>query len=448
LFLAAYHAGGQYAIYLIDTLGGRELIYQDPKVSCFAPIPIRPVAPPPVLPSVLPAPPTASTGRFFVKDVYQSTQPIERGTIKAMRISEIIPQPTRSKPALSRVANEIIKRVLGTVAVAADGSVAFEGPAETPLQFQLLDANGMAVMTMRSLVYAQPGETVGCAGCHESRRSTPLAATAHSPTPSMKLRPPAGPKYAGGLSFARTVQPVLDRYCIRCHGLGQTNGKMNLLGEPTGFNRAYDSLTRGRGLVAMAHRNSETAYSRPKDYFAHAGRLAGMLLAGHPDKAGKPRLKLDRESFQRIVDWLDLNGQYYGDYSFNRTERRGPTPQGEKALRQFITERFGGKLAGEPYHALVNVALPTESRILMAPLPTRAGGWGQVTKSGWAGTNDPAYRKMHALVTGSIAPPGRNDIAGTCGATGTDRNCRCGNCWVRQVRTERRQHPVAAKPTK
>jgi len=64
LFLAAYtsdrHAkqGGQqarnaYGIYLIDTLGGREPIYRDPEVSCFAPIPVVPRPEPPVLPSML-----------------------------------------------------------------------------------------------------------------------------------------------------------------------------------------------------------------------------------------------------------------------------------------------------------------------------------------------------------------------------------------------------------
>ncbi len=445
IFLAAYNTGGQYAIYLIDTLGGRELIYQDPNTSCFAPIPIRPVARPPVVASMLPATGEPPPGRFFVKDVYQSTQPIERGTIKAMRISKIIPQPTRSKPRLSRVANEIIKKVLGTVPVAADGSVAFEAPSATPLQFQLLDANGMAVMTMRSLVYAQPGEQVGCVGCHESRRKTSVAAAPRSNVHFQKIRPAAGPQYPGGLSFARTVQPVLDRYCIRCHGLEKTEGSVNLLGEPSGFNRAYDSLTRGRGLVAMAHRNSETVYSKPKDYYAHAGRLAGMLLEGHPAKDGTARVKLDRESFQRIADWLDLNGQYFGDYSFNRAEQRGQDAEGAKALREYITERFGGDLAGQPYHALVNVALPSESRILLAPLPTGAGGWGQVTKGGWASKSDPAFRKMQALVAGAIARPGRRDIAGTCGAADSDRRCRCGTCWVRQVRAERQKHTVAAR---
>jgi hypothetical protein len=70
---------------------------------------------------------------------------------------------------------------------------------------------------------------------------------------------------------------------------------------------AYHSLTRREGLVSVALRNLETPYSVPKDYFAHAGRLARMLLEG--DEHHEP---VDRESFQRVVDWLDLNAD--GDY--------------------------------------------------------------------------------------------------------------------------------------
>ncbi|MEI6297800.1 MAG: hypothetical protein WCO84_09280, partial [bacterium] len=40
-----------YGIYLVDSLGGRELIYRDPQMSCFSPIPLQPRPQPPVWPS-------------------------------------------------------------------------------------------------------------------------------------------------------------------------------------------------------------------------------------------------------------------------------------------------------------------------------------------------------------------------------------------------------------
>jgi len=448
IFLVAYPHLDQYAVYLVDTLGGRELVYYDPKASCFNPIPVRPRPRPPALPSFIASSKSHQAGRFAIQDVYRCTQPLARGSIKRLRVNEIISQPTRSKPPLSAVQNEIIKRVLGTVPVNDDGSVAFEAPAATPLQFQLLDENGMAVMTMRSLVYAQPGERVTCSGCHEPRYDTPL----QKPLARVVFRtldPPAGPHYPGGLSFARTVQPVLDRYCITCHGLGKTEGGVNLLGtyDKGPFTASYAALTR-RGLVKLAHRNSESVPSRPKDYFANASKLARMLLAGHPDKQGKPRVKLDPDSWQRVVDWLDLNCQFFGDYSFNRAESRRPSRDGEKALRQAIARRFGPELAAQPFAALVNVAMPTQSRILLAPLPESAGGWGQLAKGAFKGTADPAYQQMLALVSASITPLKFHDIAGTCGRGTGDgrRGCACGCCWVRIANEQRAKTTTTKAP--
>ncbi|MCY3017876.1 MAG: hypothetical protein NTW87_02435 [Planctomycetota bacterium] len=454
LFLCTYQNGSQsnsqFAIYLVDTLGGRELICADPATSCFNPIPLRPRPKPPVVTPAVVSKPEAKTGVFFVQDVYQSTQPLQRGTIKELRINEIISQPTSSVPPRSHAENELVKKVLGTVPVAADGAAAFEAPAATPLQFQLLDANGMAVMTMRSLVYLQPGEKASCVGCHESRSSAPPPAALARPTVH-KIAPPVGPQYEGGLSFMRTVQPVLDRYCICCHGLEKPRGPLDLTGgftkgdevgqsgkrEMPAFSVAYESLIRAPGFVSVAPRNGETVFSKPKDYFAHAGKLAKLLLDGHPGKDGKKRLELDRESFQRVVYWLDLNAQFYGDYSFNRAENQPPLANGEKTLRAAIEKRFGSELAGQPYAALVNVANAAESRILLAPLPAAAGGWGQISTGAYGGTDDPSYQEMRALVGASITPLKYHDVAGTCGR---EASCCCGNCWVRKDVEARRQH--------
>lgn len=440
LFLCTYQHGPLHAIYLVDSLGGRELIHADATISCFDPIPLKRRPMPPVIPSAV-TDPNKKTGVFVVQDLYRSTQAIPAGSIKAMRINEIISQPTAAVPPRSYVHNEVVKRILGTVPVAPDGSVAFEAPANVPMQFQLLDENGMAVMTMRSLVYLQPGERATCVGCHGPRNNTKPPEI----PPSLKIhaiKPPVGPQYPGGFSFVRTVQPVLDRHCIQCHGLDKTEGGINLTGEfhrqdqpPRGrplswASAAYQSLLNAPGLVKVAQRNQETAYSTPKDYFSHAGRLAQFLLAGHPDKNGQKLVQLDRASFQRIVDWLDVNAQFFGDYSHNRIETQPPHPEGERVLRAAIAKRFGQDLAKQPFATLVNVANPAESRILLAPLATKAGGWGQLA-NGFADKNDPEYLELCRLVAASITPLPYRDIAGTCGR---DDNCRCGNCWVRKLR--------------
>jgi hypothetical protein len=467
LFLAAYtpdplvnegkmQREAAYGIYLVDSLGGRELIYHDADMSCVSPIPIRPRPQPPVLPpAVLPpevnAEQAPATGVFFVNNVYQSTQPIAAGSIKSVRVVRVFPQTVESPPSRSITPYEMPKQIVGTAPVGDDGSVAFHAPAGQPLLFQLLDQNGMAVMTMRALTYLQPGETAGCVGCHEPRHVAPDHLVMPASMVVHELRPPAGPRYEGGLSFARTVQPVLDRYCVGCHGLDKTEAQVDLLGtlEQVTFprqqwpgpnkmtvSRAYRSLLTREGLVKVAHADMETDYSTPKDYYAHAGRLAQLLLAGHPDKKGNPQVSLDRESFARIADWLDVNAIYYGDYSWNKLEWRQPLPDGERALRAHIRSRFGPALAEQPFAALVNVAWPEESRILKAPLSATAGGWGLFPEQGWRDTADPDYLRMRQLVEASVAPPPHHDIAGTCGRA--DR-CACDSCWVRLKDNQHRE---------
>jgi hypothetical protein len=349
------------------------LIYRDPEISCFEPLPVRPRPMPPALPSLMTDKEQAH-GVFYLQDVYRSTQGIPRGTIRRLRVNELIPQPTQRVPYSSAVRFEVLKRVLGTVPVDESGSVAFEAPAGVPLQFQALDQDGLAVMTMRTFTHVQPGEVVGCVGCHEPRTSSPVSPSAPpAGREILQLEPPAGPQYPGGLSFAKTVQPVLDRYCLDCHGLKETAGKIDLLGT---------------------------------------------------------------------IDWLDLNAPLYGTYSWNKDEWRRPNPEGEQALRAHVRQRLGEELAGQPFAALVNVALPEESRILKAPLALAAGGWGQIERGGWKSTDDPEYRGMRDLVQAAIQPLPYHDIAGTCGR---DETCRCLSCWVRKLQEEQQKRLTAAR---
>ena len=180
-----------FGIYLIDTLGGRELIYRDPNTSCFTPIPVQPRTKPPVIPSVLPdANEVEQTGTYYIQDIYQSTQPITKGIIKSLRINRLDHQPAAIYTRRSLADQEIVKGVIGTVPVNEDGSAAFTAPANESLQLQALDENGMAVMTMRSAIYVQPGEIVSCVGCHENRSSTPLVSPSHKNPAIHSPKPP------------------------------------------------------------------------------------------------------------------------------------------------------------------------------------------------------------------------------------------------------------------
>ncbi len=241
----------------------------------------------------------------------------------------------------------MLKRVVGTVPVDENGSVAFEAPAGVPLQFQALDRKRHGGDDHADVHPLAAGRASELCRLPRAPHVQPRDATvAGRRAGVLKLEPPAGPQYPGGLSFAKTVQPVLDRYCIDCHGLKETAGEIDLLGtiDATEENvadtfqqllpsTAYASLTRDGRLVKIAQYGGETWYSQPKDYFAHGGTLAELLLQGHEG------VELDPESRQRIIDWLDLNAQFYGTYSWNKDEWRRPDPEGEKALRAYIRQQ-------------------------------------------------------------------------------------------------------------
>ncbi|MDA3923708.1 MAG: hypothetical protein PF904_03305 [Kiritimatiellae bacterium] len=411
-----------FGIWLVDTMGGRELIYQDPDINTFTPIPVRKQKRPPVIPSVLPERDKApDTGFCYVDNVYDSRIKLEKGSIKYLRLNQLFNQPSAKK--CNRHAGldlEIYKRPLGVVPVAEDGSVNFRMPAEVPVQLQALNAEGMAVFTMRSFIYVQRGETLGCVGCHEDKmkgsRPQQMATSrkVSDPQPEIDLG------YKGPFSFMQSVQPVLDRHCIGCHGLkpaGKDGKKpMSLIGS-----QAAQNLIEKK-QVTLAESYKETGASTLNDYFATASPLTALLKKGHHD------VKLSKDELAALVLWMDLNAPQYSDgfYGFNRPEQRKPDATGEKQLRAAIQTRFGKAVAEQPFAALVNVGKPEKSRILLAALPTDKGGWGQL-EAGFKGLEAPEYKAMQKLVKGSIKALAYHDFHGTCGR---GKDCICNSCWI------------------
>jgi hypothetical protein len=200
--------------------------------------------------------------------------------------------------------------VLGTVPVEQDGSAHFRVPAGVIVFFQALDERGVAVQTMRSVTHVQPGQTLSCIGCHESRQHAPPSRFALA-----SLRQPSrlnvGPDGSWPLRFDRLVQPVLDRQCVNCHHPAATNAiaaKFDL--TPA---KAYDTLVKfGKpslhDQVWAAYRRG---FSATGDGIAQRSALWAMLEAppGHHD------VTLDTDARERLLTWLDTYAQRFGHFS-------------------------------------------------------------------------------------------------------------------------------------
>jgi hypothetical protein len=320
------HAQG---IYLYDAFGNLELIYRDAAISSLCPIPLRPRKRPPALPSTV-AWDGPQEGRFLVQDVYQGLAGIPRGTVQRLRIVGVPPktQPKMNSPVLGVSKEDPGKFVLGTVPVEADGSAYFRVPSGIPVFFQALDGDGLAVQTMRSLTYVQPDQTLSCVGCHESRDAAPaigrppLAAVRE---PSKLAAAPAG---SWPLRFDELVQPVLDQHCVRCHAPGGGNDEAARLDLTAAH--AYESLL-GFGDGDLRRLAFERDRSVPGECVARHSKLLALLTAA----AGHEGVRLDADSLQRLITWMDVYAQRLGHFS---DEQEATLRQLRRLLATMLTE--------------------------------------------------------------------------------------------------------------
>lgn len=298
-------------LYLFDADGFKELLYRDPDIGCEDPLPVRARPVPPALVDT-PKWEAEKEGRFVVGDVYRGLKDTPRGTIKSLRIVAVPPKthPTMNYPNLGIMNDDPGKCVLGTVPVEEDGSAYFRVPSSLIVFFQALDARGMAVQTMRSITYAQPGQTASCIGCHENRQEAPhskrVMAMGREPS---RLSP--GPDGSWPMRFDRLVQPILDKQCVRCHNPKARN-KTAAAFDLTP-NKAYDTLV-GYGTPSLRDQ-VKASYHRGNSVEGDCGAHTSAVLKKLLDPTGHHGVVLDAGTLERLVTWLDLYGQRQGSFS-------------------------------------------------------------------------------------------------------------------------------------
>ncbi len=287
----------------------------------------------------------------IVEDIYtgDGLKGVPRGTVKALRVFTYHFAYQGMGGLLGVVGADgpwDIKRVLGTVPVNEDGSAKFLVPPNTPISLQPLDAEGKAIQLMRSWMTAMPGEAVQCAGCHETQNSAPPSRRAVALNqPPARIKPWRGP--VRGFSYAREVQPVIDKYCVGCHNgqpgadgtrICDLRGSVMLTnwssvtpgngGEHAGkFSVGYDALVR---YVRRPGIESDYHMLMPMEFHADTTDLVQMLKAGHQG------VLLDEESWDRLITWIDLNCPYHG--TWGEIDRPGRQVQ----RRHDLLQRYAG----------------------------------------------------------------------------------------------------------
>jgi len=312
-----------WGIYLVDTFDNFVLLKEEPGYAMLEPVPFRRTVAPPVIPDRVDL--KSDKAEVHISDIYagEAMQGVPRGTVKKLRIYE----PSFAYPGMGGHINIGIdgpwdgRRIWGIVPVDSDGSASFKAPSNTPLAVQPLDADGKAVALMRSWFVGMPGEIVSCIGCHESQNRAPLSTprTAVLRKPS-EIEPWHGPPR--GVSFKREVQPVLDKYCVGCHQGGQTTPPDLRVNGDSRFRNFTPSYVALHPFVRRPGPESDYHLQKPMEWHAGTSELVQMLEKGHHN------VKLDAESRDRLITWIDLNVPDHGTWH----EHASTTPEMQRRL--------------------------------------------------------------------------------------------------------------------
>ena len=302
-------------LYYLDRFGNLELIYRDEDISCMYPIPLAPRPLPAVLPTSVNSE-LGDEGELVLSDVRKSLMRLpENRHIRTLRVFQVLPKTethVADKPKIGYARAESARMLLGSVPVEPDGSAYFRVPAGKPIYFQAVDESGRAVQSMRSVVYLQPGQRLGCVGCHEPPGTSPQSRRL------MALkRPPSairrGPDGSMPFSFPRLVQPVLERHCVSCHDGSQGPNKSPLVltgDRQDRFTQSYQNLRPFVRWHEWGQNTITTIITRPGHLGADESPLTKILR----DPTHAESVKLPDEDLRRIHVWLDGNAPFYGTY--------------------------------------------------------------------------------------------------------------------------------------
>ncbi|MDO4569707.1 MAG: hypothetical protein Q4D38_04930 [Planctomycetia bacterium] len=354
----------QFALYIVDAYGNRELIHRDRVYSCDFGTPIRKrPAPYPVADGRM------STEKFphpicYIEDVNKGLPAEEQGKVKYIRLMQRVGWPLDDQIGAMRWApgnawERIFgfwawapAREIGTVPVEDDGSAWFYVPANISIYFQALDENHLEIRRMRSHISLENGESRGCIGCHETRPQVVSPkpgsfAKAFRRAPSYPQEPAWGSENL--IAYEPLIQPILDRHCVECHNAEKAEGNLVLSGErdeKTGMLRSYLSLfPKGKDsvalrpkrmkdettgelrveypLVSLSDKHSGASITQTREFGSSQSRLIRILLDDDLH-AKEVRSKMSNEDWIALVTWVDANAPYY-DTFFNR---RDPTQKG------------------------------------------------------------------------------------------------------------------------
>jgi hypothetical protein len=335
-----------HAVYRLDPSNGKaEPVFDDPRYHDVQARLVHPRPEPDGRSSVVTE--KDPHGKLYCLNVYNSDlrHPswMPTASVSRLRVLEGVPLKSSNRdayvPAIERLSGcvpgstvngippLVQRRILGEIDVAPDGSFNIEIPANTPIELQILDADGMALRSC-GWIWAKNHEPRGCIGCHEDGELTPENWYRRALSrPSIPLCLP--PQRRRTVDFRRDLMPIIDQKCTSCHrdggALPRLDGGLELVehpGDKAYFNRAYESLLAAKaagdgsgsrdGYVRPGRaRKSPLIWQifgrntcRPWDAAAVRGRAVRM--------SDCEASRLTEEEKRTFVEWIDMGALWDG----------------------------------------------------------------------------------------------------------------------------------------
>jgi hypothetical protein len=178
-------------------------------------------------------------------------------------------------------------------------------------------------------------------------------------------------------------------------------------GKTDFFNVSYDVLAReyqgqrGSPLVNWIPTYNGQEWNileiHPKSWGSPQSKLARVILSGHPEEDGKPKVKLTEAEKRRILAWIDLNVPYYGSSETAYPENEGCRRLYPSDLDKVLADVAGRRCASchtngkVPRRVWTRITEPELNNFLVAPLAKAAGGSEQCSEVIFQTKDDPDY---------------------------------------------------------
>jgi len=305
--------------------------------------------------------------------------------------------------------NYYVKINFGTVPVADSGAAFFKAPSNTEIYFQALDENGKEIIRMGSVTQITTGEQASCIGCHEDRlKPSPVNPTnmRRMTRPPDKITPPSWG--SGPVDYVKQVQPILDKYCIKCHSGAAPPKGIDLSGDKTQFySMSYRSLVFRRYVEYYYINPGPTGNFPALKTGSWVSKLTKIIESKHMcTNENRKAVDVDDQGRRCIYAWIDANVPYYGTWDMSRPYSVGgrdattiPPADGKKArprpapwvarLRKICAEK---KIRIDARN--LNFTNPQWTPDFVKLLAKSAGGGAENDKARFKSTKDSDYQAI------------------------------------------------------